>query len=141
MKLKGRIVGIDYGTKRIGMAVTDPLQLFASPVGTFGREELSLKLRSLLGGEQVECIVVGSPVSQDGSGNAMTEVVDRFVLELKKEFPMVPVERIDESSSSREASRILAASGKSRRTRQQKGRLDSAAACVLLTRFLEERGR
>jgi putative Holliday junction resolvase len=138
MKPKGRIIGIDYGSKRIGLAVTDPLQLFASPVGTFEPEGLHHELRRIMQGDGVVLAVVGSPVSEDGSGNAMTAVVDRFVEELRAEFPELRVERVDESHSSKEASRILAASGKSRKVRREKGRLDSAAACVLLTRFLEE---
>lgn len=138
MKAKGRILGIDYGTKRIGLAMTDPLQLFASPVGTFGLEELYRKIDAILKADTVECAVVGSPESSDGGKNAMTEVVDRFAGELRERFPMLRVERTDECGSSREATAILAASGRSRRSRQEKGRLDSAAACVILTRFLEE---
>ena len=136
---KKRIVAIDYGTKRIGVAESDPLQLFAQPVGTLERETLFSRLEAMAGREEIEKILVGYPLSSDGSENRMTGVIDRFIEELSIAFPGLPVERVDEHRSSRDAMQILAASGLSRKERNRKGRLDSAAACVILREYLETR--
>ena len=125
---KKRVVAIDFGTKRIGVAQSDPLWLFAQPVGTFDRAGLSKTLDAMINADD-----------DSGEQNAMTGVIDRFIEELLVEFPQLKIETVDEHHSSRDARHLLVASGKSRRERQQKGRLDSAAACVLLSEFLENR--
>ncbi|MCF8383763.1 MAG: Holliday junction resolvase RuvX [Chlorobium sp.] len=136
---KKRIVAIDYGTKRIGLAESDPLLLFAKPVGTVDRETLFSRLKEMAGRQEIEKILVGYPLSSDGSENRMTGVIDRFIEELSIAFPGLPVERVDEHRSSRDAMQILAASGLSRKERNRKGRLDTAAACVILREYLETR--
>ncbi|NTU97482.1 MAG: Holliday junction resolvase RuvX [Chlorobiaceae bacterium] len=135
--IKKRVLAIDYGTKRIGLAKSDPLGLFAQPVGTFDRKGLFGKLREQLDSEEIEKVIVGYPLSETGEKNSMTEVVDRFIAELGESFPGLCIETIDEHSSSSCARGILAASGISKKKRRQKGRLDSAAACVMLTDYLE----
>ncbi|MEI6638300.1 MAG: Holliday junction resolvase RuvX [Chlorobium sp.] len=137
MRPKKRIVAIDYGTKRIGLAKSDPLWLFAQPVGTFDRPGLSVALATMVKQEDIGLLLVGYPLSDGDEHNAMTGVVDRFLEELRAEFPLLLIETVDEHHSSRDARNILVASGKSRKERQQKGRLDSAVACVLLTDYLE----
>ena len=137
MRVKKRVVAIDYGTKRIGLAKSDPLWLFAQPVGTFDRAALSVALETMVKQDDIALVIVGYPLSDGDETNAMTGVVDRFLKELRAEFPLLPIEAVDEHHSSRDARSILVASGKSRKERQQKGRLDSAAACVLLSEYLE----
>jgi len=137
MRPKKRIVAIDYGTKRIGLAKSDPLWLFAQPVGTFDRSALSVALATMVRQDDIALLLVGYPLSDGDERNAMTGVVDRFIAELRAEFPQLAIETVDEHHSSRSASQILIASGRSRKERQQKGRLDSAAACVLLSEYLE----
>lgn len=137
MRPKKRIVAIDYGTKRIGLAKSDPLWLFAQPVGTVDRPGLSVVLATMMKQEDIGLLLVGYPLSDGDERNAMTGVVDRFIEELRAEFPLLPIETVDEHHSSRSARQILIASGRSRKERQQKGRLDSAAACVLLSEYLE----
>ena len=134
---KKRVVAIDFGTKRIGVAQSDPLWLFAQPVGTFDRSGLSKTLDTMIKADDLALLIVGYPLSDSGAQNAMTGVIDRFIEELLVEFPQLKIETVDEHHSSRDARHLLIASGKSRRERQQKGRLDSAAACVLLSEFLE----
>ncbi|KUL33117.1 Holliday junction resolvase RuvX [Chlorobium limicola] len=134
---KKRIVAIDFGTKRIGFAVSDPLRLFAQPTGTFDRAELFEKLELMTRDEEIDKIIVGYPLNDDGTQNRMTGVIDRFIEELALVFPGLPVERVDEHRSSRDAMQILAASGISRKERNRKGRLDCAAACVILREYLE----
>ena len=134
---KKRVVSIDYGTKRIGVAQSDPLWLFAQPVGTFDRAGLSNTLDTMLKSDEIALVIVGYPLSESGEKNTMTGVIDRFIETLHEEFPQLRIETVDEHHSSRDARSILIASGKSRKNRQQKGRLDSAAACVLLSEYLE----
>ena len=134
---KKRVVAIDYGTKRIGVARSDPLWLFAQPVGTFDRAGLSKTLDAMTKADDIALVIVGYPLSESGEKNAMTGVIDRFIESLHEEFAQLRIETVDEHHSSRDARSILVASGKSRKNRQQKGRLDSAAACVLLGEYLE----
>ncbi len=86
---------------------------------------------------EIEKILVGYPLSSDNSPNAMTAVVDRFIMELQLAFPSLPVETADEHHSSRDAHQILIASGTRKKARKEKGRIDSAAACVILRDYLE----
>ncbi|NTV67482.1 MAG: Holliday junction resolvase RuvX [Chlorobaculum sp.] len=134
-----RIIGIDFGTKRIGVAVSDPLRMFAQPLGTFDMEELVRVLARVRDEEGIERIVVGYPLSDTGAENRMTSVIDRFVVELREAFVGIPAETFDEHSSSRSAMKILAASGSSRKKRNEKGRLDTAAACLILQGYLDSR--
>jgi putative holliday junction resolvase len=136
-----RVVAIDYGTKRIGVAQSDPLLLFAQPVGTFDRAGLSKSLEAMMKADDIALLIVGYPLSEGGEKNAMTGVIDRFIETLHDEFPQLRIETVDEHHSSRDARSILIASGTSRKNRQQKGRLDSAAACILLREYLESRNR
>ena len=134
-----RIIGIDFGTKRIGLAKSDPLGMFAQPVGTFdmkGLVETIGKIRNLDG---IEKIIVGYPLGVLGNTNRMTSVIDRFIEELGLEFPGIPIETIDEHSSSRDAMQILVGSGTGRKKRNEKGRLDTAAACIILQSYLDSR--
>jgi len=134
-----RIIGIDFGTKRIGVAKSDPLGMFAQPVGTFDMEGLLGALSKIRNEEGIERIVVGYPLSDKGEENRMTSVVDRFAEELRAALPEAPVETIDEYRSSRSAMKILAGSGASRKKRNEKGRLDTAAACLILQSWLDSR--
>jgi len=134
-----RIIGIDFGTKRIGVAKSDPLGMFAQPVGTFDMEGLLGALSKIRNEEGIERIVVGYPLSDKGDVNRMTSVVDSFIGELRAALPEVPIETIDEYRSSRSAMKILAGSGASRKKRNEKGRLDTAAACLILQSWLDSR--
>jgi putative Holliday junction resolvase len=132
-----RIVAIDFGTKRIGVAKSDPLGMFAQPVGTFDREALHEALEGILRQDGIDRIVVGYPLSDRGETNRMTSVIDRFIEELRLRFPTIPIETVDEHRSSSEARRILAGTGASRKQRQAKGRVDTASACVILQSYLD----
>lgn len=135
-----RIVAIDFGTKRIGVAKSDPLGMFAQPVGTFDQEGLYEALGKIRDEDGIERFVVGYPLSERGDTNRMTGVIDRFVEELRQRFPSIPVVTVDEHSSSKAARKILVDSGRSRKQRQVKGRVDSAAACVILQDHLDSAG-
>lgn len=132
-----RVLAIDYGTKRVGLAKSDPFGSFALPVGTFQPDTIFKALQDILLNDPVEKIIVGYPLNSDGSKNRMTDVIDRFIGELTTVFPDIPVETIDEHGSSKQAAKLLVESGLSRKKRQQQGRLDCAAACLLLQNYLE----
>ncbi|RFM23803.1 MAG: Holliday junction resolvase RuvX [Candidatus Thermochlorobacter aerophilum] len=136
--IKKRILAIDYGTKRIGLAKSDPLHLFAEPIGTFSEPLLYTQIQSLLEQDGIEKILVGYPTSKDGSPNRMTAVVDSFIERLQQRFPALPVERVPEFGSSKQAMRLLIENGVSRKARQTKGRLDRAVASLLLQAYLEQ---
>jgi len=134
-----RIIGIDFGTKRIGVAMSDPLGMFAQPIGTFDMEGLVSTLAKVRDEEGIERIVTGYPLGDKGEINRMTSVIDRFIMEIKETFPGIPVDTFDEHRSSRTAMKILAGSGASRKKRNEKGRLDTAAACLILQGWLDSR--
>nr|Q3AUD8.1 RecName: Full=Putative pre-16S rRNA nuclease [Chlorobium chlorochromatii CaD3] len=138
MPLYQRIVAIDYGTKRIGVAKSDPLGMFAQPIGTVDRAGLSKLLSPMVEAGEVQLVVVGYPLNRHGEQTAMTEVIDRFIESLRLEFPALPIETINEHCSSKSAMQLLVASGTSRKERKTKGRLDTAAACLLLSDYLEQ---
>ena len=135
--IRKRILGIDYGTRRIGLAKSDPFGTFAQPAGTFGPDTILSAIEHERNAHPVETIVVGYPLNRDGTHNSMTDVVDRFITLLKETFPDLSIKTIDEHGSSKQAQRLLVQSGLSRKKRQQKGRLDSAAACLLLQNYLD----
>ena len=136
-KTQKRLLALDYGTKRVGVAKSDPFGSFAQPVGTFSPENIFTAIEELLHEDPFETIIVGYPLNSDGSKSRMTELVDRFIEELRKAFPDTTVKTIDEYGSSREASKLLVESGLSRKKRQRKGRLDCAAACLILQNYID----
>ncbi|MCS7013230.1 MAG: Holliday junction resolvase RuvX [Chloroherpetonaceae bacterium] len=135
--IKKRILAIDYGTRRIGLAKSDPFWLFAQPVGTFSEPELYHTLHTFLAQDGIEKILVGYPTHHDGSPHPMKTVVDAFIERLKTRFPLVPIERVDEFGSSKAAMKVLIESGVRRKARQVKGRIDQAAAALLLQAYLD----
>jgi len=135
--IKKRVLAIDFGTKRCGLAKTDPFQLFSQSVGTFQESALYSKIREIETLDGIEKILVGYPTNGDGTANRMTKAVEDFLQRLALEFSTVEIEPIDEFGSSKAAMRLLVASGEKRKARQKKGRLDSAAAALLLQNYLE----
>lgn len=135
---KGRFLGVDIGSKRTGLARTDLLNMFASPVGTFPYSDIFDEIKKQVEEEgPVRGIVVGWPLTPQGSPTDATSLAEAFIKKCKADFPDIPVHRMDERYSSREAGRILAKSGVPKKKRQQKGRLDQAAAAWILQQFLD----
>ncbi len=134
-----RIMALDYGAARIGVAVSDELKLLARPLETIevkGWKKLLERLRSLVAGYGVERLVVGIPYNMDGSRGPAAERAERFARRLEAALGL-PVERIDERLTSREAEKLLARAGKARDKIKQKKRLDEVAAAVILQDYLE----
>ena len=132
-----RVVGVDVGTKRVGLATSDPLRLFAQVEGTYPPDEALDTLASLNSEEGVEVVVVGWPLTEEGEEGEATEMVEAFVERLRETLGSVPVERRDERYTSEMAKDLLRRAGVSQPGRYDKGRVDAAAAAVILQDYLD----
>jgi putative Holliday junction resolvase len=113
--------------------------MFAQPLGTFDMKGILDSLGKVRDQDGIEKIVVGYPLSEQGTGNRMTTVVDGFIEELRQALPGIPIETLDEYRTSKDAMQILVGSGTGRKKRNEKGRLDTAAACIILQSYLDAR--
>lgn len=134
-----RILAFDYGTKRIGIAVTDPFQIIATGLDTIHPKDIVDYLKKYLISEEVELFVVGEPKQMDGSPSQSTPQIKGFITILKKHFPDIPIERIDERFTSKMASAVVAQSGFKKSDRQNKERLDTISATIILQTYLEKK--
>ncbi|MBX2820079.1 MAG: Holliday junction resolvase RuvX [Rhodothermaceae bacterium] len=135
---EGRIIGIDYGKRRVGIAISDPLKLFSIPVGTFAPRDALKEVSKIRGNEGIEAVVIGWPLTIEGEEGVATERVQRFINQLKKAHPGVPLHKVDERYSSRRAMSALVEANVKMKARRQKGRIDSAAAAIILQDYLDE---
>jgi len=132
-------MAFDYGTKRIGIAVTDPLQLIATALNTIHPDSIIAYLQEYLQKEEVETFVVGQPKQLDGSDSQSATHVKGFVRSLRKHFPQIAIIMLDERFTSKMASRVIAQSGLNRKKRQEKGLVDTISAVILLQDYLERK--
>ena len=135
--IMGRILAIDYGLKRIGIAVTDPLKIIAQPLTTVNNSDIFDFLNKYLTTESVECLVLGKPMHLDGNDTDATPLVQAFKLELEKRFPSMPIVMIDEGLTSRMAKQSLIDAGYKKQQRQNKKLVDTVAAALILQTYLE----
>jgi len=134
-----RIICIDYGGKRTGIAVTDPLQIIATALTTVPTNTLLAYLQQYIQQESVERILIGEPKHLDDSNTDATYMVHGFVKVLQKHFPTIPVEMVDERYTSKLASQSMIAMGMKKKDRQQKGNVDQIAATIMLQEWLANR--
>ena len=134
-----RILALDYGGKRTGIATTDPLQIIASPLITVQTEDLMDFLTSYIAKEEVSELVVGQPTRHDGSFSGIEKYVLEFIEKFKAAHPTISVHRINEMYSSKDAMQALIASGVKKKGRRDKKLLDSTAATLLLQEFLYDK--
>ncbi|GGG99055.1 putative pre-16S rRNA nuclease [Parapedobacter pyrenivorans] len=134
-----RILAFDYGTKRVGMAVTDPLQLIATALDTVHAKDVLDYVKSYLDREVVTAFVVGMPRQVDGTESESAQHVRGFVRTLRRVFPTIPVETIDERFTSKMASASIAQSGMAKKKRQDKALVDRVSAVLILQSYLERR--
>lgn len=133
---QGRILGIDYGSVRIGLALTDPMRILASGAGTVDNDALAPEtIATIAGHEGVTLIVVGMPYAPDGGKGEKAQEVDRFIERLRL-LVRVPIETWDESFTSVNAQRALRESGARKKLRREKHRVDEMAARLLLQEYL-----
>jgi putative Holliday junction resolvase len=137
--MKKRILAIDYGGKRCGLAVTDELQLIASPLTTVDTKELFPFLSTYFQTEAVETLVVGEPKRFDGSDSQIAVSINQFIIKFQQQFPEINVVRIDERFSSKMAFQTMIDSGISKQKRRDKGTVDKIAAAIILQDYLHYR--
>lgn len=134
-----RIMAFDYGTKRIGIAVTDPLQLIANALTTIHPNEVDAFLSEYLQQEEVETFVVGMPKQMDGTPSESAQHIVGFIRKLRKKFPQIPVIEMDERFTSKMASATILASGAKQKQRRDKALVDAVSATIILQSFMEKR--
>jgi putative Holliday junction resolvase len=135
----GRVIALDVGRKRTGVAVTDPLQLIATALETVETGELIGYLKKYIAAEMVEKIIVGYPLNFDDTPTDATPVVDKFIKKFGNVFPNIPVETTDERMTSKMASAEIAQMGLSKKNRENKGLIDTVAATIMLQEYLERK--
>jgi len=133
-----RILAIDYGEKRFGLAQTDPLNLFAQPLTTIFSTEFESWIKTYLQKETLSAFVVGMPKRLSGEDTHSTERVRQFIDWLKQNFPEIPVYTIDERYSSKEAQDQIIQMGKTKIQRREKGLIDTVAATLILQTYLQQ---
>lgn len=134
-----RIIAIDYGRKRCGIAVTDNLQIIANGLPTVPTHTLMDFLKDYCAKEDVEMIIVGEPRQMDGSASESSRYIEPFLKHLSHEMPAMKVIRRDERFTSVIAHREMLAAGFRKSQRQEKGRADEISAVIILTEFLQNR--
>ncbi|MGN0226882.1 MAG: Holliday junction resolvase RuvX [Paludibacteraceae bacterium] len=133
----GRVLAIDYGRKRTGLAVTDVLRITANPLLTIATNELLDWLASYFAHEQVDEVVIGHPTQMNGEESESMNYIRPFMGNFKKLFPDKPITMYDERFTSVLAHRAMLAGGMKKKDRQNKAVVDKIAACIILEGYLE----
>jgi putative Holliday junction resolvase len=131
-----RILSIDYGLKRTGIAVTDPLQIIATGLTTVESRQLIPFLKEYFIKEQVELIIIGEPKNMDDSDTHATPLVEKCIRDLEKNFPAMPIRKVDERFTSKMAKDSMLEMGLSKKQRRNKALVDEIAATILLQEYL-----
>ena len=131
-----RILAIDYGQKRTGIAVTDELQIIASGLTTIPSATTINFLKDYFSKEKVSKVLIGEPKQMNGEPSQSTEIIEAFVRKFKSFFPEIPVVRVDERFTSKMAFQTMIDSGLNKKQRQNKDLLDEISATIMLQDFL-----
>ena len=131
-----RILAIDYGGKRTGLAVTDPLQIIATGLAMIESKELIPFLKKYLAAEAVELIIIGLPKNWDDTDTHGTPLVEAAIKKLQKEFPATPLKTVDERYTSKMAKDAMLEMGMKKKDRRVKGNVDIIAATIILQEYL-----
>jgi putative Holliday junction resolvase len=135
----GRIMAIDYGTKRIGLAVTDPLQMFASPLLTVSTSEFDAFIEGYIKKETVDAFVIGYPMQMNNLPSQAVNSVNPFIKKLKNKYPDIHIHLADERFTSQMALRTMIEGGVKKKDRMDKGMIDKISASIILQSFLDSR--
>jgi putative Holliday junction resolvase len=135
-----RIIAIDYGLKRTGLAVTDPFQIIATGLTTIESPRLINFLKDYFSKEPVELIIIGDPRNWDDSDTHATPLVREVIARMKKKFPAIPVETVDERYTSKMASQAMIDMGMKKMQRRNKALVDEIAATIMLQEYLQKKG-
>lgn len=133
-----RIMAIDYGSKRVGIAVTDSLQIIARGLTTVHSKDLIEFLKEYFKKEEVECIVVGEPKRMNNEPSDSARFIDPFVVHLKRTFPNIKIERMDERFTSKMAFQTMIDSGLKKKDRRNKELVDEISATIILQSYMEK---
>ncbi len=132
----GRILALDYGSKRTGIAITDELQLIASGLTTVATSELMEFLKKYIASEKVALVLVGEPKQKDGTHSSIEVEIQKFLKKFSKVFPDLEVKRADERYTSKMAFQTMIDSGLKKKQRQNKALVDEISATIILQEFL-----
>ncbi|MEO5889093.1 MAG: Holliday junction resolvase RuvX [Ferruginibacter sp.] len=132
-----RILAIDYGGKRTGLAVTDPLQIIATGLDTIESKELIPYLKVYFSREEVELVIIGLPKNWDESDTHGTPLVEAAIKKFQKEFPKMPLKTVDERYTSKMAKDAMLQMGMKKKDRRVKGNVDIIAATIILQEYLQ----
>lgn len=136
-----RILSIDYGLKRTGIAVTDPLQIIATGLTTIESRQLIPFLKDYFSKEQVELIIIGEPKNWDDTDTHATPLVEKCIKDLQKNFPAMPIRKVDERFTSKMAKDSMLEMGLKKKQRQNKALVDEIAATIMLQEYLNSATR
>jgi putative Holliday junction resolvase len=131
-----RILSIDYGSKRTGLAVTDPLKIIASGLAGIHTKDLESYLTEYFKKEEVEMVIIGHPTNWNDTDTHATPLVQAFINRFKKIFPQMPIIKVDERNTSRMAVKSMVESGMKKKNRQNKNLVDEIAATIMLQEYL-----
>jgi putative Holliday junction resolvase len=137
----GRLLALDYGNKRTGIAVTDPLRIIATSLETVPTFELLNFLKKYLAKETVDEFVIGMPKTLKNEDSEMAPIIRKFILELSKAFPDKPIHQVDERFTSSIAQRAMIEGGMKKKDRRIKGNVDKISATLILQSYLDSSGR
>lgn len=134
-----RILSIDYGIKRTGLAVTDELQIIASGLTTIPSNDVIMFLKDYFSKENVSKVLIGEPKQMNGQPSESTSIIEKFVSNFKATFPDIHVERVDERFTSKMAFQTMIDSGLKKKQRQNKALVDEIAATIMLQDYLSRK--
>lgn len=133
-----RILAIDYGLQRCGIAVTDPFQILAQALTTVATPQLMKFVKEYSSREAVEKVIIGFPLNLDDTPTDATPGVEKFITAFKKHLPHLPIEAVDERFSSKRAAESIGQMGLKKKERERKGLVDEVAAALLLQEYLAQ---
>jgi putative holliday junction resolvase len=135
----GRILAIDYGVKRIGLAITDPLQIIASPLNTISPDEFENFVSDYIESEAIDEFVIGYPMTMNNQPSEVIRFINPFIRKLKKLYPEKPIHLVDERFTSGMAFQAMIEGGVKKKGRMDKAMVDKISASIILQSFLEKR--
>ena len=132
-----KAIGIDYGKKRVGIAISDSLQIIASALTTIDTPNIFTFLKDLLEKEEIDCFVIGEPKNLDGTPTDSTVITKEFVAKLSKKYPHISIKRIDERFTSKIAKQSILDAGIKKMKRRDKALVDKVSAAIILQSYLD----
>src|SRR5436190_21885712 len=133
-----RILSIDYGGKRTGIAVTDPFKIIATGLTTVETPKLMAFLKDYFSKEEVEQVIIGMPLNWDDTATHATPLVQKFIQVFQKSFPLIPITEVDERFTSKMASQAMLQMGLKKKERQNKAMVDEIATTIMLQEYMQK---